>query len=523
MSLHTLLERRRAAAARDEGVAMLTVIMLIMVMSALSVLMLGVMVAQVKPTMYAGKNTRTIFAAETGLDSALSQIRSAIGPVDMDGKYYGAPTLLPCSVQGKVDSSTSTLTYAVNVSYFDQDPTGKDDAWRSTNKLACVSGAGVTISPSFAILSATGLDAGVAGLATTAGDRLLETMYTFKVTHNNIEGGTIYAFGDKHCLQAAGQNVGDKVTYVDQSNCGGDDPRQLWTYGKDYEIHLSVTDLGATPLCLTGNSSTGGNVDVTLTKCVTGNTDQQFSWKGGAKWIGQLSTGKDYSTYCLTSGDTYDDTKLINKTLKYGDCLGDNTAYASFDPDPRVGAGAASYTTGQIVNSLEFGRCMDVTGEKVIETYMIDYPCKQDPSGGGKLKWNHKWKYTEPPGLVGTYTGQISVYYDSSDTKKGDPYKTYCLKTPSASASPAYVTFVTPCSSTAADQKWTRTADTGVYTDSWTFTDQYGRCISLSGDKLDSSWSKLIMATCSGGPEQKWNAPVVNKEAGLSDYKELKN
>ena len=54
---------------------MLTVIMLMMVMSALSVLLLGVVMAQVKPTMFAAKNARTVFAAETGIDSALSQVR----------------------------------------------------------------------------------------------------------------------------------------------------------------------------------------------------------------------------------------------------------------------------------------------------------------------------------------------------------------------------------------------------------------------------------------------------------------
>lgn len=522
MSIRTLLERRRAAEAGDEGVAMLTVIMLIMVMSALSVLLLGVIVAQVKPTMFADKNTRTVFAAETGIDSALSQIRSALGPVDIDGNIYGAPTKLPCTVQGKVNGSTSTLTYSVNVSYFDQDPTGTTDAWRAANKLICTPGTGVTISPSFAILSASGLDAGVSGLATTAGDRLLETMYTFKVTHNNIEGGTIYAFGDKHCLQATGQVIGSTVTYVDSAQCGNDDPRQLWTYGTDYAIHLSVTDLGATPLCLTGNSGGGGGVIVTLTQCVAGSTNQMFSWRGGAQWEGQNAANTNYSGYCINSGSTYSDADLIGKTLKYGGCLTGNTAYAAFDPDPRVGAGAASKATQQIVNTLEFGRCMDVTGEKVIELFMIDYPCKQDPSGGSKLNWNHKWSYTEPPGLLGTQTGQqISVVNGNSDTAKGIPGAKYCLKTPSLTANPAYVTFVTPCS-TAADQKWTRTADTGVYTSSWTFTDQYGRCISL-GDKLDSSWSKLIMVTCTGGPEQKWNAPVVDKDAGLSDYKELKN
>lgn len=517
--LVALRRRTDPSAPADEGVALLTVIMLIMVMGALSVLLLGVVVAQVKPTMFADKNSRTVFAAEAGIDAALSQMRSANGAPDINGKIYGDSKKLPCTVQGPVDGASTSLTYKVTVSYFDQDPTGKDAAWRTANQLTCTTG--VLIAPSFAVLSSEGLDAGVAGLASDAGDRLLETMYTFQVTHNNIEGGTIYAFGDKHCLQATGQVTGSKVTYVDGAQCGADDPRQLWTYGKDYAIHLSVTDLTGTPLCLTGNSSTGGNIEVTLTACTAGNTSQMFSWQGGAQWNGENSAKTDYSNLCLSAGAVYTDALLIGKTLRYGSCLAGNIASGSFDPDPRVGAGAASKATNQIVNSLEFGRCMDVTGEDITQSFMIDYPCKQDPSGGSKLKWNHKWSYSEPLSNLGSLgPQQITVKNGGSSGVSG---ATYCLKAPSATASPAYVTMVTPCDASANDQKWIRNAAMSTYALSWTFTDVSGtKCITL-GDKLDASWSKLLLGACTGGPEQKWNAPTVDKEAGVSDYRELNN
>ena len=54
------------------------------------------------------------------------------------------------------------------------------------------------------------------------------------------------------------------------------------------------------------------------------------------------------------------------------------------------------------------------------------------------------------------------------------------------------------------------------------FKDRYGRCISL-GDKFSTSWSKLSVATCTFGPEQKWNAPPASQTAKLSDLKELNN
>ena len=58
-----MLRALESGRRREGGFAMLSVILLVMVVSALSVLMLGVVVAQVKPTVFQAKNTRTIAAA----------------------------------------------------------------------------------------------------------------------------------------------------------------------------------------------------------------------------------------------------------------------------------------------------------------------------------------------------------------------------------------------------------------------------------------------------------------------------
>ncbi|MBO9556537.1 RICIN domain-containing protein [Cellulomonas sp.] len=515
---------RPRAEGSDEGIALLTVVMMIMIMSALSILLLGVVTAQVKPTMFAGKNSRTVFAAEAGLDAALGQVRSALGAADASGNVYGDPHKLPCTVQGHVGGAKATTEYKVTMTYFYEDPAGKDAAWRSANKLACSTTTGLSISPSFALLSSEGLDAGVPGLATTAGDRTLETVYTFQVSNTNIDGGTIYAIGDKHCLQATSQKAGATVVYVKGAVCGSDDPRQMWTYTKDYQIMLSVTNAGGSvvPLCMTGNSDGGGNIEITLTKCVVDNHNQEFSWEGGARWRGQKADGTNYSSYCLNAGGVYDDTELVGKTLKYGTCQGDNTLYGSFDPDARVGAGPAGFDTVQIVNFFEFGRCMDVTNEKVTEPYMIVYPCKQDPSGGSKLRWNHKWKYSEPTNKKGSLGAQqIVVKNGNPDTNYGVPNADYCLTTPLDTDSSTYVT-MKQCSGSNANQKWTRNAELATYAESWTFTDRYGRCITL-GDKYDGKWSKMVVAKCNGLAEQKWNAPPLSQSSKLTDYKELNN
>jgi hypothetical protein len=514
-------QQARAAEHSEDGMALLLSLMLIMIVAAMAVLMLGVVVAQVKPTMFGTKNQQTVFAAEAGIDATMSQLRLALGAEDLvTHKTYGDSRKLPCSVQGHLGGTNATLQYTVTITYFDTDPKGKDQAWRDANKLACSPTNGVSIAPSFAVISAEGMDAKVAGMSATAGDRTVETVYTFQVSNNNINGGVIYAFGDTFCLQADGQTAGSTITYVPAAGCREDDPRRLWSWGTDYALRLSVTDLGTgTPMCITGRPATAGaNVIATLQPC-TGATNQEFSWEGGARWRGENAAGTDYSTFCLGAGSAVAD--LTGVKVQIGWCGPGDTAQGSFDPDARVGAGAAGYATNQIVNFLEFGRCMDVTNENVTMPYMIVYPCKQDPSGGSKLKWNHKWYYTEPGGTVGSLAGQwISVNNGGSSGTAGAKY---CLTSPALATSPANVTMQV-CSgsaaSPAANQRWVRNALMSTYADSWTFTDQYGRCISL-GDKMPStSWSTMVMATCTGGPEQKWNAPAKGQAASLDDFRE---
>lgn len=498
----------------DEGMALMTAVLLIMVLGALSVLMLGVVVAQVQPTMFAAKNSRTIVAAEAGIDAALSQMRSATSVDAISHQVLGDPRKLPCTVQGAVNGVSTDYSYKVNVTYFDEDPKGQTAAWRAANVIPC-GATGLTIAPSFAVISSEGLDAGVPGLASTAGDRALETVYTFQVINNNIAGGAIYSYGVGACLQADGQSAGSTITYVSAEQCRTDDPRRLWSWKDDYGIHLAVTDLaGATPLCITGRPSSG-SVNATLEKC-TGASNQLFSWHGGAQFKVQNAGNTNYSNFCLGTGASTNADPLGRK-LMVGAC-GSNAAWSSFDPDARVGAAKASAATNQIVNFLEFGRCFDVTDEQVGKEFMIVYPCKQDPSSaGGNLAWNHMWFYNEPLNQKGSRGPQnIYVLQNKSSSQK------YCLKTSrtaSNAGTPAYVTLSNSCSGN--DFNWTRNADTGTAATSWTLVDHYGRCASI-GPKW-GNWSTIIVAECSGEPAQKWNAPPTAQTASLDDYRELVN
>jgi hypothetical protein len=300
---------------------------------------------------------------------------------------------------------------------------------------------------------------------------------------------------------------------------------QLWVYDTDYEIKLaSTTVTGSTSLCITGPATAGGSTqDATLQACKA-KTDaarwnQLWSWTGSYTWQGQnqsISTGN--STYNLAGPIA------VGNRLKV-QSSGTNGA---FNPASTVGAGAASYETLQIVNYLEFGRCLDVTDTDIGKSFMIAYPCKQDPSGTGtpagtgKLDWNHKWYYSEPPAPPGNPNGTTAPLTQTISVKvNNDSSKKYCLLTPDpAATSPTiYPTFAGCTSSNL--QKWTRIKNAGVYLDSYLFVDTFGRCLSVGkSNDLYKGWSKIVVAPCDGSLAQKWNSPAATTGGEVGGYRE---
>lgn len=510
--------------SREQGAAMVTALIAIMLTATMSILMLGVITSQVMPTSFLRASSQTIFAAEAGVNAVLGQIRTAEGAANF-GVIYGDTTLLPCTASGPVDGSGTTLRYEATVQYFTEDPTGRSAAWIAANAVGCVAGSGPVVDPTYALLTSTGVGEDVVGLSADAGDRVVSAVYEFQVTNNNIPGGLIYNFdadvnkSGKYCLQADNAIAGAFVRYVPAVDCGTDDSRQLWIYSNSYQIKLASTTLPslypAGPLCIEGPTTPSAALPqrVILQQCepptAAARWNQLFSWEGGANFRGELSTITNYSDIVLSTGSA---SVTSGSYLQAWDQDGDRQEWVSFTPDPRVGAGAAGYNTHQIVNYLEFGRCFDVTDEDVDSLFMIAYPCKQDPSPGGTLLfWNHKWFYTEPAGAIGSLgPQQIYVRQYNDDARK------YCLVSPGTDG--GYVT-LDPCSGSAASQRWTRNADTGDYATSYTLVDSSGRCASLGG--LFDTWSKITTATCNAGLGQKWNAPASTISASVGGYQEL--
>lgn len=505
---------------REGGFAMLSVILLIMVVTALSVLMLGVVVAQVNPTVFQAKSTRTISAAEAGIDATLSQLRTATR-TDLAGNVYGDPHKLPCAVSGTVGGATVTLTYDVQIAYFSANPAGMNSAWRSANQAVCTPGNGMSYSPSFAVITSKGADSALAGYSSSVGNRTLETVYTFQVVNQNVAGGIMWDWGRAACLKAGGSTPGSSVSYVAAGSCTDGD-LTLWSYKPDYTIRLASTDFtgASAPLCLTGRNST-----VAVQPCVAGQTNQKFAWYDGARFFVLNSSGtttQSSPSYCISTGSSVADP--IGSTAYVGGC-GYNVPWSSFDPDPRVGAGKASAYTGQIVSFQEFGRCFDDTDTIVSRPFMILYPCKQAPGTLESVMWNQQWWYTEAAGSVGsTATQQIRVYQNGNNSSS----TTYCLRSPLTAG--GYVTLAL-CNSGVSGLNWVRTANTGTYSTSWTFTDSSAShlCITVGDPSTDpnyaylSAWSTIKVAACEGGPDQKWNAPWNAQSSTLDNYKELNN
>ncbi|MEO7123227.1 MAG: hypothetical protein ABIY53_08720 [Lacisediminihabitans sp.] len=506
----------------ESGVALLSAIMFMVIMAGISVVLLSTVLGQIVPSNLAQRNTKTIYAAQAGVQASLAMLRSASAPADASGKVYGDPSKLLCSLTGSVDAQANGLSYVATIKYYNADPTKITGA--ANPQIAC-NAAGVSAKPKFAQISSQGTADPVAGVSSTpTGSRSLSAVYSFQITNINIPGGRIFDGNNNYCLEAMSASAGANIKFTSKGNCvKAKEANQLWVYNTDYEIALASTTIaGSTPLCITGPKNAGeATQNATLTVCAAQQWNQLWSWTGDYTWQGQnTDITKGYSSYYL-AGTFAEGSYLQVSTSRNG----------TFNPLAAVGAGAASAKTLQIVNYLEFGRCLDVTNEQTGSAFMISYPCKQDPSGQGNpagtqnLNWNHKWFYTEPTPPAGNPTGPttpltqtISVLYNN------DPAQRFCLQTATNSSGPKYPV-LRGCNGSSL-QNWTRVNNTGTYANSYLFVDSSGLCLSVGTDPSDlfgtpAIISKIVVATCDNSLAQKWNAPAATVGGSVGSYQEV--
>lgn len=516
----------------------MSVLVLTLIVTMLSVLVIGLVVAQTRPTLFTNKNTRTISAAQAGIDSAIAQIRNA-STTDGSGNTVGEIHDLPCVVQGTVEDSVGKTTYKAEVSYFNEDPEGKDDAWRNLKKLKCYEGPsafGLKAVPYYALVKSVGADEDAKVMAAVA-DRTLEATYTFPLITRNISGGLIMDSNSQFCLVADSASVNSYITYqpADSADCKNPSELSSWSWRSDYMIHLSSSDLGGrVPLCLSGRATGSTPKAMRLQVCTTTTKDpdgQRFAWTGEYTWKGQNANNTaDMASYVVN----------IDSIVNAGDYIAVSNGYSNPKPIPlpSVGKGNASKATDQVVNQLFFGRCLDVTDEDAGKAFMITFPCKQDPSGKGNVPWNHKWYVSEPDATAGEMAIKTTISVKAGGTTKN------CLITTSSKGLVAgtlvdgasiggYKPYMFPrfktssgtidCSSVSA--QWTRYGETGDPMTSWTLVDANGLCLSADGPyvgtKLTAAGVKsVVVQTCNGKNEQKWNVPEDPTEAYIGNYEE---
>jgi Tfp pilus assembly protein PilX len=505
MSTFRTLHDRNSARRDDDGVALLMSLFLIVVAAALSLAIGGLVLAAAKPTQFAKKNTRTVNAAQAGFDVALAQIRAARFTTDPN---TGDSTKLPCGpLSGSVSVNEGQLNYQVSIQYYLTDPAGKSATWRTANVLGCTSGSGPTKVPSYAVLSSAGTGAGIPNAAVTDGNRTLESIYDFETTNANIPGGPIFLYQKSLCMDA-GSATPASGTVLKVQTCVTGLPQQQWAYRSDLTIALTSTLTSGSGMCLDAVSA--NYTQVQLKSCSTARV-QQWSFNDSAAFEGASTTRLGaLSGYCFEVMSPYG---AGSNVQVYNFCGGYDSKH-TWRPDPAVGAGAAGASTNQLVNYQQFGRCLDVTNQTVTYAFLIAFPCKQAPSAQ-YITWNQKFAYN---------TARQQYYTTTNGSN-------YCLQSGTSSnlgASGSYVlTKKCSTSDSEASQRWTFTGETGNYTTSYNVIQaESGLCMSLGPPGATTGalaqWSTIIVETCDGSLEQKWNAPPALANAILRDTHETR-
>jgi hypothetical protein len=577
---------------------MLLALMVILMLLTISITVAGVTMSQVKPSQLERKTTVTESAAEAGFDIALNRIRAANTGVLATDPYTGQPylpgnsTALPCSAAGTPtitgavnDGAATDSSYSVNLVYYASDPT-----LGGATVIPC-SGSKPASVPSFVQITSTGSAKDVSGTRVGSGNRVLKTVYALHTNNANVAGGTIPFYSDLTLCFAVSDaantvKVGDKLTVASCSTSTPLDPRQLFSYTPNLELAISATN-GTGLLCLQGAATV--HTVPTLQACSTYGlppaspytlSTQVWSYNDNGQFQASNTTDTGLvSNICL---NLYAGSPGSIASLAAGDFVDVDTCGAQMVPTAKVGAGAAGSALRpfQLTNYQYFGRCIDTTNQDVQATWLIGYPCKQDPLATN-LTWNQKYYTGVSGGTAGsgasasyggnapttttiatttpTVTGcqitqtqacQFITYPNGSNgASSSSPY--YCLEAghtanPTAPINGTIVT-VQPCSTTDNYQKWTYTSNLYSSYAQQYLIQPYGAATShlcltmtigstppgLTYDTVNAggapipAYGYISLQTCNtaASPDlsQKWNAPPNVAVNQLKNTLELPN
>lgn len=517
------ITRRVRRGSDDEGIALLLVILAMLTVTSLSLLVMGTLLAQITPTQFQQKNTTTANAAEAGLAAGLAAIRNSTSPdPTVANEILGDRGLLPCwtNYTGTVGGPTATtLTWSTTIKYYAADPSGQTQAWRTTNAFQCTSGLGPPVTPNFALVTSNGVAPALPRSSSSAGNRTLETVYTFRLTNQNVSGGLIHI--GSLCL-AATSGTPAVGTGVSVTTCVPGAPSQLWAYRQDFTVQLtaSQTSVATAGLCIDaypGAAGTDTNIATKMQTCDGTSPRQRWGISDAREMFGHL-TNVFSGKWCFRN-----DASVLKASTSCG---------TQVTPEPEVGAGAAGSTSNSIdgvplqwVNYREFGRCLDITDWQVSPAAYpggrpseIAYPCKQDPMRDSLVNAQPGWNE------VFTYEASTRLFFLNKDANANRPNNPanprYCMKSPNSAG--GYVQFFTDCTTASTAYQWTINRDTGSSTTNYTIVDGYGRCLSVGtpNPSYGYPWSSIVTATCDGTPGQKWNAPPGLQDAPVNNTRE---
>ena len=502
------------------------VMLIILLCVSLSAVLIPRFITQSNATRADNVRMHALNAAETGLQSALGLVRSAVNPLTGQGDR----TKLPCGSQitGTVnDTSVNSdkSQYRVSLVYYDADPRGQSASWLAANLISCSSLA--TTTPSYVTFASTGTNNAAFG---QPGDRTLTATYVIRTDNQNIPGGLIPNYYDgassylNLCMDAGSGNPTTGTTVTAQLCQNNVPDQQKFTYQNNLTIVLNASVTSTSPgLCLQADSSGV----ITLQTCITSTSSnasqlytQQWSFNDNARFQATTSSG-GLGSQCLVQ-QTQD---FAGSALVLGSCSLPERQGAWL-PTPAAGAGMAGPNTNQVVNFKQFGRCIDLQ-QFGLANPLIAWPCKQTPSGAPG--WNQRWTYNQA-------TKTLSMNYSSANGGLGNITTPYCALAPSSGASgPALRVKVEACpdpsAATPSELQWTsHTSSSDSYRDKYTYVDFAGRCLTPSSTDLyvtgaaanaANNVSYIVVAPCDGSLQQKWNGdPYVLLASPLRDANE---
>jgi Tfp pilus assembly protein PilX len=461
MQCRDTVMRRLALRKQDPegGVAMLLALMVILIVLSISIAVAGVTLSQVKPTQLDRKTVVTENAAEAGFDVALNRIRAAYSGTTVDpvtSKTYpaGSRTLLPCGpITGSVNGgATGDSAYTVTLLYTQYDPTTMTTSQRTAAALACTAGSGTAITPGFVTLTSTGTAPTIPGTRAGSGNRVIQTVYGLDTTNKNTPGGIIpFVATQGDCFavnDSSAVKIGDSIIVAACDPASTPSAQQRWSYAPNLELQIASTN-GTGTLCMQAVNTQ--YTKVVLAVCSPNQLpdpknpmapitpyQQIWSYNDNGQFQNSKTDDSGLGSYCLNiyNGTTYGTTTIAG--LAIGDLIDLDTCSggAQMIPDAKVGAGpAGSLRPFQITNYKYFGRCIDDTNQNVLATWLIGYPCKQDPNAVN-LTWNQVY-YTGISGGDGGTTGE-------SASNGGSPGGNTVIAT-TAPASGCQISNVTPC------------------------------------------------------------------------------